>query len=200
MTRKSSFLSKKSDIETRNYVEWFALDIVKFVQYLTDKSLDAFTGYGFKPQRLFWLLPIFILLASLPSHLAWQEGSLVPNSGPILVSQAWEKIVVSEEFASHVWSAEMAPTPMRDADPIGALQEWTKIAPGRDWETFQPIAYAADLVLPIISFGQTDAWAPSTTRGPWGWHLWWLQWFFSASGWAISTYILARMTHIIQKN
>ena len=47
---------------------------------------------------------------------------------------------------------------------------------GQDYETFQPFVWAADVFVPLIDFGQENAWAPSTTRSGWGTSLWAGRW------------------------
>ena len=43
---------------------------------------------------------------------------------------------------------------------------------GQDYETFNAYAYAADLLIPIVNLRQEEAWAPSTSRSPWGRNAW----------------------------
>ncbi|MFV1480983.1 MULTISPECIES: hypothetical protein [unclassified Phaeobacter] len=85
----------------------------------------------------------------------------------------------------------------RSAKPAGHWSETT--IPGRDWESFSAIAYAADVVVPIIDFGQTEAWAPSTTRGPAGVILWWARWIFTLAGWIVTALGAAALTGIIRR-
>ena len=138
-------------------------------------------GYGHGPFRsLFWLIGLFVL-AVIPAHYAWEEGSFAPNSGPVLVSEDWKTFahLPDERNPAELWSIHGHP--------------------GQDWETFNRYAYAADLVIPIIDFGQTDAWTPSTTRGPWGWHLWWARWLFTAMGWLITALGAAAITGLLKR-
>lgn len=71
---------------------------------------------------------------------------------------------------------------------------------GRDYETFNAVAYAVDLVVPIVSLGQEAAWAPSTTRGPWGWWLWWVRWWLIALGWIVTAIGAAAVTGVIRRD
>ncbi len=138
----------------------------------------ALTGHGFRSERsLFWLVLLWAL-AVYPAHKAWEEGSFAPNAPPVLVSAEWKTL------------AETADNP---------AAEWSNAVPGKDWETFNRYAYAADLVIPILNLGQTDAWAPSTERGPWGWHLWWLRWLLTALGWIVTALGAAALTGVIRR-
>jgi len=78
---------------------------------------------------------------------------------------------------------------------------WSKTGvTGKDYESFSSVAYAADLFIPLINFGQEDAWAPSTNRGNWGWHLWWFKWLVKASGWIVTAMGAAAITGFIRND
>ena len=68
-----------------------------------------------------------------------------------------------------------------------------------DWESFNPLSYAADLVVPVLDLGQTGAWAPSKDRGNWGWGLWWARGWFEAFGWIVTALGAAAVTGIMQR-
>ncbi|MGC3936360.1 hypothetical protein ACOTTU_00990 [Roseobacter sp. EG26] len=155
---------------------------IHYLTILWSYFLQAVVGYGHRPFRSVLALLVLWLSATTVAHLAWEEGSFAPNSGPVLLSDDWQR------FAS-----EPAP-----ANP--ALLWSEKGAQGQDWESFSPHAYAADLVIPIVDIGQTAAWAPSTTRGFWGWHLWWLRWVFTLAGWVVTALGAAAITGIIRRD
>ncbi|KIC26149.1 MULTISPECIES: hypothetical protein [unclassified Leisingera] len=142
------------------------------------------TAHGYRPWQSLFALTLLIVMTSIPTKRAWEEGSFAPNSSVILNSQSWAT------YASHS-SHPPHPNP---------AQDWSKTSiPGRDWESFHPLAYAADVVIPIINFGQTDAWAPSTERGTWGYHLWWARWVFTTLGWIVTALGAAALTGIIRR-
>ncbi|APG48092.1 hypothetical protein [Phaeobacter porticola] len=142
------------------------------------------TGHGFRPERSLIALVLLWGLATLPAHLAWEEGSFAPNSAVALQSGGWATYHADDNHPPH-------PNPAKDWSLTSTI--------GRDWESFNRYAYAADLVVPIIDLGQTDAWAPSTTRGPWGWHLWWARWVFTLAGWIVTALGAAALTGIIRR-
>ena len=144
-----------------------------------DKLMGTLTGYGHQPFRSLRFLFLLIGLAAIQSHMAWTFGGFAPNSAVIQVSDDW-KALSHKENAAEEWSA--------------------KTQAGRDWETFQAIAYATDLVIPIINIGQTDAWAPSTTRGAAGYHMWWLSWVFTIVGWIVTALGAAAITGVIRRD
>lgn len=138
---------------------------------------------GYKPQRSLYALILLIAAATFPAQRAWDAGSFAPNSAPILLSESWQALA-------------------RDDSIPNPAAEWAKhnAIPGKDWESYHPLAYAADVVIPIVEFGQTDAWAPSTERGTWGYRLWWLRWVFTTAGWIVTALGAAALTGIIRRD
>lgn len=154
-----------------------------FLRWITDKAQQFLVGYGHDPRRsLFWLLGL-ILITAVPAQLAWNEGSMAPNAGPVMVSQEWKDLAAKPRL--HV------PNP---------AEEWSNSVPGRDWETFNSVAYAMDVVIPIIDFGQTDAWAPSTSRQGAGKFLYWWRWVMTIAGWIVTALGAAAITGIIRRD
>ncbi|MEZ5752299.1 MAG: hypothetical protein R3D60_10145 [Paracoccaceae bacterium] len=142
-----------------------------------DIIVRAVVGYGYAPFRsIGWLLGLW-LIASLMASAAWDEGSMVPNSDVVLTSPGWIAVEAQAD-AAHVWSR-------------GA---------GRDYESFSPAQWGFDAVVPIITVGQTDAWAPSTARGAWGTSLWWGRWLLGIAGWIVAALAAAAVTGIIRKD
>ncbi|WP_282096307.1 hypothetical protein [Epibacterium ulvae] len=156
-----------------------------FGHILWNFFLRRLVGYGRKPFRSILVLLFLILCCWIISLKAWEEGSFAPNSDVILSSSSWEKY---EELRF--------PYPYK----INPADDWSNSTiQGRDWESFKAIAYAADIVIPIINFGQTEAWAPSTTRGPWGKRLWWSRWILTTAGWIVTALGAAALTGIIRR-
>ena len=111
----------------------------------------------------------------------WRAGDFAPNSAPILVSQDW-----------------ISATETHPANPAAF---WSSPGQaGQDWETFNAFAYSADLVIPLVSLGQEDGWAPSTSRSPLGQIGWWLRWFAKAIGWIVTALGAAAITGVIRKD
>jgi hypothetical protein len=151
------------------------------MQFKTVKEFEAQTGKD-KPTQAEEAL----IAATNLAHLAWQEGSFAPNSDVILTSPHWTQIAGPD-------------CPDGCADNPAAA--WSaKNAPGMDWDSFNALAYAADLVVPLIDLGQTRAWAPSKDRGPLGWLMWWRRWVFIIAGWVVASLGLAAVTGFVQKN
>jgi hypothetical protein len=176
---KLATLRRKERIWFRGSAREFLWKLLPLpILWLWHKALHLLTDYGYRPIKSVYALFLLWALAIYPAHLAWEEGSFAPNSGPILTSPDW------------MWYAQIEENP---------ADTWSKTLPGKDWETFNRYAYAADLVIPILDLGQTDAWAPSTERGLWGYHLWWLRWVFTIAGWIVTALGAAALTGIIRR-
>ncbi|WP_299724490.1 hypothetical protein [uncultured Tateyamaria sp.] len=156
--------------------------------------LRLLVGYGHYPFRSVAALAVLILGTIVPAHFAWEEGSFAPNAPPVLVSDDWTVLAETDPHPAAAWAGDRLPA----ASDL-TLAQWRAIAPGRDWETFNRYAYGFDVVIPIIDFGQTAAWSPSTTRGPWGFHLWWGSWILTVMGWIVTALGAAAITGIIRR-
>ncbi|MEO0380928.1 MAG: hypothetical protein AAF252_11710 [Pseudomonadota bacterium] len=172
---------------------WFAEPRILW-SAIWDILLRYVVGYGHHPFRSVFVLAALICATIVPAHYAWEEGSFAPNAAPVLVSDSWLKIAQSDPRPAAVWAGDRLPVGATDT----TLTDWKAIAPGRDWETFNRYAYGFDVVIPIIDFGQTDAWAPSTTRGDWGKVLWVARWVLSVMGWIVTALGAAAITGIIR--
>ncbi|MDK3019146.1 translocation/assembly module TamB domain-containing protein [Pseudodonghicola flavimaris] len=148
--------------------------------WVWDQLLRWVVGYGYYPFRsLLSLLGLWAVAVWL-SHMAWTSGDFAPNSGPVQMSDRWQALAVSVENPAALWSSAAEA--------------------GRDWETFNRYAWAADLVIPIIDLGQTAAWAPSTERGNWGRRLWRYGFLLQMAGWIVTALGAAAITGIIRRD
>ncbi len=146
-----------------------------------DGLLRTAIGYGYRPNRAVLIAVVLIVLLGAFFQKTWQAGDMTPNSAPILISEPWVKATqIHPENPALFWSS--------------ASQA------GQDWETFNAFAYAADLLVPIVTLGQESAWAPSTSRSPWGRAGWWLRWIAKAVGWIITALGAAAITGIIRQD
>jgi len=153
-----------------------------------DLFLRLVVGYGYKPWRSFYAAAGLIGVGWVVAHMAWVEGSFAPNSDVIVDSAGWQ--VLARDGAvknpAEVWSAG----PKSD----------TGQGQGMDYEAFHALAYAVDVVVPLVVLGQEAAWAPSKDRGDWGWHLWYLRWLLTIAGWVVTGFGAAAVTGLIRRD
>lgn len=154
-----------------------------------DWLLRIVAGYGYRPLRALGCLIVLWAVAAVLAWQVWHEGSFAPNSDVVLVSEGWQRALMDDCIPAAV-----------GCDPNPA-QTWSNDpARGLDWDSFSSLGYAADLVVPVLDLGQTDAWAPSKDRGWWGWGLWWGRWVLIAFGWIVTAIGAAAVTGIMQKD
>ena len=149
--------------------------------WIQDKALRLLVGYGYRPiLAVVWGVGLIAML-SWYFQETWDAGDMTPNAAPILVSKDWISATQTHpDNPGEFWS--------------------TRDQAGQDYETFSAIAYAADLVIPIINLGQEDAWAPSTSRSPWGQNAWWIRWIAKTIGWVITALGAAAVTGFIRRD
>ncbi len=169
-------------------------DLTNSVDAIFDLFSRVVAGYGHKPMRSLWCLLFLWFLATALAQATWTKGSFAPNSDVVITSQDWID-VSSIDCVGDLPEDYSEPCIRNPAD------EWSaKSAPGMDWDSFNAFAYGADLVIPILDLGQTDAWAPSKDRGDMGWWLWWLRWPLEGAGWLVTALGVAAITGIMQRN
>ncbi|OWU86129.1 hypothetical protein ATO6_04535 [Oceanicola sp. 22II-s10i] len=138
-------------------------------------------GYGYRPGRALVIAVVMIAGLTVFFDRVWQAGDMAPNAAPILVSAGWQAAV--------------------EAHPDNPAAFWA--APGQagqDYETFNALAYAADVFVPLVSLGQEAAWAPSTARSPLGRIGWWLRWIATALGWVVTALGAAAVTGAVRQD
>ena len=167
---KRQFAAQEKKIAWRVPFMWF-----------TDTVLYYLVGYGYRPIYVFFWTSILVLAIGLMFQKTWNAGDMAPNSAPILISKDW-----------------ISATQMHSDNPA---KFWSSRGQaGQDYETYNAFAYAADLLIPIVDLGQEKAWAPSTSRSPWGQQAWWMRWFAKAIGWVMTALGAATVTGLIRRD
>ena len=162
-----------------------------------DRMVFYVAGYGQDARRSFlWLIGLFAIATCL-AHFTWEEGSFAPNSDVILASPGWAKATAWDCFPVNLGVCDPNPANTWANTFTAAADTPTQ---GADWDSFNALGYAADLVVPILDLGQTDAWAPSKDRGDWGKALWWARWVLAAAGWIVTGLGVAAVTGVMQRN
>ena len=152
--------------------------------WVWDHVLRWVVGYGHKPFRSVVALVVLLALATFLADRAWETGRFAPASAVVLTSPGWGEM-------------SLGPAAATFANPADAWSRTT--LPGRDWQSFNRYIWAADLVIPLVPFGQVDAWQPSAARGGWGWWLWALAPVLNALGWLVTALGAAAVTGIVRR-
>ncbi|MEP4031874.1 hypothetical protein [Roseibium polysiphoniae] len=152
--------------------------VVCAVHWIWDGLSSAVTGYGLKPWKSLWTIFLLIAVMTVLAQVSWNMGDLAPNSDVIQISKGWQELAKTERRPSEAW-----------------IELY-----GQDYETFEPFFYAADVVIPIIDIGQTEAWTPSTERSWWGWSMFGVQKIFVILGWGVTAIVAAAVTGMIRRD
>jgi len=147
---------------------------------ISDTVLWATVGFGYRPGRAVIMAVMLIIGLGVFFDKTWKAGDFAPNAAPILISASWISAT--------------------ETHPHNPAAFWSQPGQaGQDWETFNAYAYAADLVVPLVSLGQESTWAPSTSRSPLGKIAWWLRWISKALGWVVTALLAAAITGVIRQ-
>jgi hypothetical protein len=194
-TRASREIVPNGDVSVGFRSLW--ADILNIFHWISDWIAFLVAGYGHAPVRSLWCLIGLFFAATALAHFAWKEGSFAPNSDVILASPGWAEVTAQDCFPTSVDGCELNPADVWSSTFTTSATTPTQ---GADWDSFNALGYAADLVVPFLDLGQTDAWAPSKDRGFWGWVLWWARWVLAALGWVVTGLGVAAVTGVMQRN
>lgn len=155
-----------------------AIFIKMWTTLIWRKILCRLVGNGHAPERAAKWSLYFITASTLFFWLVWSQGGLVPNSPLILNSQAWADALAMQ--------------------PGSPSLLWVEGEIGQHYETFNPIAYASDIFIPLIELGQESAWT-ATTVTKLGTVAWIAAWVLKAFGWIVTALAAAAVTGIIKR-
>jgi hypothetical protein len=176
---------------------WLIPDVLAFLNLLWDWTTRLIAGYGYKPWLSLGWLAGMIGIIWTAAYFTWDAGDFAPNSAIVLTSPEWKAVAdlpeVYTSLSEH--SKQMIVEDMTPAHPWSAPD-----APGKDYETFYSLAYALDVVVPVLDLGQTDAWAPSPARGNWGYWMFYAQKMFIVAGWVVTAIAAAAISGMIRRD
>lgn len=163
------------------------------------------TGYGYAPWRIIWPLLILIALQAELARNTWRAGDFAPNSDVVLVSEGWTQIANAPGGqvldANCLREGGGEPCLSLPGLSVNAAAIWSSpTGAGRDYESFNALFYAVDVVLPLVELGQEAAWAPSPARGWLGWFAHHAQKVFVILGWIVAAIFAGAVTGIIRRD
>jgi hypothetical protein len=162
-----------------------------------DVLIRNIAGYGYKPWlSLAWLAGMIGIVWAV-AYFTWNAGDFAPNSAIVLTSPEWKAVADLPE----VYTALSEDAKQMIVEDMTPANPWSNFdAPGKDYETFYSLAYALDVVVPVLDLGQTDAWAPSPARGDWGYRMFYLQKMFIVLGWVVTAIAAAAISGMIRRD
>ena len=178
LTRKPLF---NQDWDFRNQMRWVATKsrLAILWSYLKTSFLSLLVGHGYAPHRAILVLLGTVGLSAFCFAYAYCEGAMVPNSDVVLTSFSWW------------WSMQF--------DANAPTAGWTATGTATHYETFYAIAYAFDVVVPLVDIGQKSAWSATTVT--WlGWATRILTMALEVWGWIITALGAAAITGLVQRN
>lgn len=149
-----------------------------FRRWLWDRLEYWIVGYGYRPWNSFWMMLILVLFTVGLAHFTWINGGFVPRGVTVPVAE-WRMLAQANKNPAAVWSKPGQP--------------------GEDHEAFNSLAWGIELAVPVISFGQTAAWAPSANRGNWAFALWIARWPIRIAGWFIAGLAAGAVSGVIRR-
>jgi hypothetical protein len=144
----------------------------------------AFVGYGYRPARLLLITFVAWLLFAAAY---WEAAEPGWTGGARLIRPADQQPSAA---------CLLARAAARSGDPCPA--------PAVDYDSFDPLVYSADVLLPIVDFDYANRWTPildDANGRPlfWGRALRYLRWLEIALGWLLGGALVAMLGNLVKK-
>ncbi|UAB78189.1 pentapeptide repeat-containing protein [Erythrobacter sp. SCSIO 43205] len=163
-------------------IDFIWKEISNRIEYAWHWIYGGISGYGYRPQRIVYLMFGIALL----SALAYQEGSRAGHFGPThpLIHQDDDRV---------------------ECGPDGKNWVLAECSVPPEHSTFQPMLYSLDLILPLVDLHQESDWQPIVVKedGETVWAGWWLRalmWFEILFGWFGSLMLVAILGRLVEKD
>lgn len=169
----------QQDFRNRLWCRAFGSRMAILGSRIKHSFLSHIVGHGHAPQRAITAILASTVFAAFWYGYAYREGALVPNSDVILTSFNWW------------WS-------MQD-QALAPTDGWTATGTAQHYETFYALAYAFDVIVPLVDLGQDSAWSSTTVT----WTGWWtrvLTMALEVWGWIVTALGAAAVTGLVQRN
>jgi hypothetical protein len=139
-----------------------------------DAAFSVTVSYGYRPGRVLWLLAVLVILVTCTLQLPGAEAAMrATSSGTVYTPQG--AIRTPGEAGTTTDHAGTA-TPTQAADACGGGQVLC----------FNPLLYAIDTVIPLVSLGQRSTWHPDARASDGTFLQWWLN-AATVLGWLLSS-------------
>ncbi len=159
-----------------------------FVLWALHWFYGRFAGYGFKPFRVIAVAFFAWLVFAAFYGYAASRAMFGPSNALVFQNKAYEHC--------------RPDAPDRPENGKTKIGNWTRCldVPG-EYTSFSPLAYSADLILPVVSLGQSNDWAPITSGD--GWSLGYVTrcfvWFEELLGWVAALTLAAIASGLVKR-
>ncbi|MEO1562078.1 MAG: hypothetical protein AAFR98_01475 [Pseudomonadota bacterium] len=146
--------------------------LIADVKYYFALFAHVFFGSGYNAFRPVGIATGMVLVSWIFFHQSFEAGSILPRSDIVLNSPSWETL-------------------------DGDVHKWIKTRVGQDYVTFRPALYAFDLLIPLDTLDQEEAWNSAYNRGRYGWIGHRFELILQVSGWLLTAFLAAFLTGLI---
>jgi hypothetical protein len=155
---------------------------LRWLLRLRDELLGVTVGYGRQPIRAFgWLLGLWLLGAGL-FWGAYRDGAMVPASAAAVASKGWAGCLRAGSTV-----------------PGGVPGCFLATPDGRYYPRFQPLAYSAETLLPVVDLDQRAHWTPDPGASRWRWLRGYLR-AHTLAGWALGLLAIAGFSGLVKSD
>jgi hypothetical protein len=150
------------------------------------RAYGLLAGYGFKPRRVIIIAFFAWLVFAAFYDYAASWAVFGPSNASVFQNKAYEHC-----------RPEAPDKPENGKKKIG---NWTRCPelPG-EYTSFSPLAYSADLILPVVSLGQSNDWAPITSGESLGYATRLAVWFEELFGWVAALTLAAIASGLVKR-
>lgn len=145
-------------------------------------AIHATVGYGYRPARVLWLLAVLLVLVVFSLEVPAAQATLRATNGNGEVYTTKGLLITAAGLP--------APNPGASRSPVHA----DSCGDG-EVRCFNPVLYAIDTVIPLITLDQRSTWYPDS-RVPGGqFMLWWLN-IATLLGWLLSSIFVLSLARL----
>ena len=142
-----------------------------------DVAYSATVGYGYRPRRVLWLLAILLALVIASLEIPTAQATMRATTSAGLV------------YSTH------GPVPGAGPGRTGAAASRSDACGGGEVRCFNPVLYAIDTVVPLVSLDQRSTWYPDPSLRDGTFMQWWLN-AATLLGWLLSSIFVLSLARL----
>jgi len=145
-----------------------------------DAAFSATVAYGFRPRRVLWLLAILLILVIVSLEAPTTQATMRATTAAGLV------------YSTHGPAPGSSGTGLPDRAPAIAHSD---ACGGGQVRCFNPVLYAIDTVIPLVSLDQRATWYPDPSLRDGAFMQWWLN-AATLLGWLLSSIFVLSLARL----